>query len=108
MAYSSTTERAAASEQLIVNAILPGLHGVKPNRGRDGWSFYCPLDHRKQNAPAAIWVNDDGWISGPLLRLSPQRRAAGTPGSAPPAPPVRIATSGAAPITCAAAPAATH
>ena len=63
MAYSSTTERAAASEQLIVNAILPGLHGVKPNRGRDGWSFYCPLDHRKKNAPAAIWVNDDGWIS---------------------------------------------
>ena len=63
MAYSSTTERAAASEQLIVNAILPGLHGVKPNRGRDGWSFYCPLDHRKQTAPAAIWVNDDGWVS---------------------------------------------
>ena len=63
MAYFSTTERAATSEQLIVNAILPGLHGVKPNRGRDGWSFYCPLDHRKQNAPAAIWVNDDGWIS---------------------------------------------
>ena len=62
MAYSSTTERAAVSEQLIVNAILPGLHGVKPNRGRDGWSFHCPLDHRKQNAPAAIWVNDDGWI----------------------------------------------
>ena len=63
MAYSSTTERAAVSEQLIVNAILPGLHGVKPDRGRDGWSFHCPLDHRKKTAPAAIWVNDDGWIS---------------------------------------------
>ena len=63
VAYSNTTERAAASEQLIVNTILPGLHGVKPDRGRDGWSFHCPLDHRKQNAPAAIWVSDDGWIS---------------------------------------------
>ena len=63
MAYSSTTERSAASEQLIVSAILPGLRGVKSNRSKDGWSFFCPLDHRKKNAPAAIWVNDDGWIS---------------------------------------------
>ena len=63
MAYSSTTERSAASEQLIVTAILPGLRGVKSNRSKDGWSFFCPLDHRKKNAPAAIWVNDDGWIS---------------------------------------------
>ena len=55
VAYSSTTERAAASEQLIVNAILPGLRGVKPNRGRAGWSFHCPLDHRKESAPASIW-----------------------------------------------------
>ena len=34
MAYSTTTERAAASEQLIINAILPGLRGVKDNRTR--------------------------------------------------------------------------
>ena len=63
MAYSTTTERAAASEQLIINAILPGLRGVKDNRIRGGWSFFCPLEHRKKNAPAAIWVNDEGWIS---------------------------------------------
>ena len=63
MAYSNTTERAAASEQLIINDILPCLRGVKPNRSKDGWSFFCPLDHRKKNAPAVIWVNDEGWIS---------------------------------------------
>ena len=63
MAYSTTTERAAASEQLIINAILPGLRGVKANRVQRGWSFFCPLEHRKKNAPAAIWVNDEGWIS---------------------------------------------
>jgi len=63
VAYSTTTERAAASEQLIINAILPGLRGVKANRIRGGWSFFCPLEHRKKNAPAAIWVNDEGWIS---------------------------------------------
>ena len=62
MTYS-TTERAAASERLIIDAILPGLHGVKPNRARGGWSFFCPLEHRKKTAPAAIWVNDEGWIS---------------------------------------------
>ena len=63
MAYSTTTERAAASEQLIINAILPGLRGVKDNRIRGGWSFFCPLEHRKKTAPAAIWVNEEGWIS---------------------------------------------
>ena len=63
MAYSTTTEQAAASEQLIINAILPDLRGVKPNRSKNGWSFFCPLEHRKKNAPAAIWVNDEGWIS---------------------------------------------
>lgn len=63
VAYSTTTERAAASEQLIINAILPGLRGVRENRIRGGWSFFCPLEHRKKNAPAAIWVNDEGWIS---------------------------------------------
>ena len=63
MAYSTTADRAAASEQLIINAILPGLRGVKENRARGGWSFLCPLEHRKKNAPAAIWVNDEGWIS---------------------------------------------
>ena len=63
MAYSTTTDRAAASEQLIINAILPGLRGVKDNRIRGGWSFFCPLEHRKKDAPAAIWVNDEGWIS---------------------------------------------
>ena len=63
MAHSSTTERAAASEQLIIDAILPSLRGVKENRARGGWSFFCPLEHRKQNAPAAIWVTDEGWIS---------------------------------------------
>ena len=63
MAYSNTAERAAASERLIVNAILPGLRGVKQSRSQRGWNFFCPLDHRKKNAAAAIWVNDDGWIS---------------------------------------------
>ena len=62
MAYS-TTERAAASEQLIVHRILPGLRGAKPNRAKGGWDFFCPLEHRKQNAPATIWVNEEGWIS---------------------------------------------
>lgn len=63
MAYSTTTERATVSEQLIINTILPGLRGVKDNRIRGGWSFFCPLEHRKKNAPAAIWVNDEGWIN---------------------------------------------
>ena len=63
MTHSSTTERATASEHLIINAILPELRGVKPNRSQRGWSFFCPLEHRKKSAPAAIWVNDDGWIS---------------------------------------------
>ena len=63
MAYSTTTDRAAASEQLIINAILPSLRGVKANRIRGGWSFFCPLEHRKKDAPAAIWVNEEGWIS---------------------------------------------
>ena len=63
VAHSTTTERAAASEQLIINAILPSLRGVRDNRVRGGWSFFCPLEHRKKNAPAAIWVNDEGWIS---------------------------------------------
>ena len=63
MAYSNTAERAAASEQLIVNAILPGLRGVKQSRSQRGWNFFCPLDHRKKDAAAAIWVNDEGWIS---------------------------------------------
>ncbi len=52
-----------SDRELIVTAILPGLRGVKSNQSKDGWSFFCPLDHRKKNAPAAIWVNDDGWIS---------------------------------------------
>ena len=60
--YISIVERAAASERLIVDSILPGLHGVRPSRSKGGWSFFCPLEHRKQNAPAAIWVNDEGWI----------------------------------------------
>ena len=63
MAYSTIADRAAASEQLIVHAILPDLRGVKPNRSKTGWSFFCPLEHRKKNAPAAIWVNAEGWIS---------------------------------------------
>ena len=63
MAYSTTGDRAAESEQLIISAILPHLKGVKPNRVRGGWNFFCPLEHRKKNAPAAIWVNDEGWIS---------------------------------------------
>ena len=60
--YSTIAERAAASQQLIVGSILPDLSGVKPNRSKSGWSFFCPLEHRKKNAPAAIWVNDEGWI----------------------------------------------
>lgn len=63
MAYSTITDRAAASEHLIINAILPELRGVKPNSIKGGWSFFCPLEHRKKNAPAAIWVNDEGWVT---------------------------------------------
>ena len=63
MAHHTTTERAAASEQLITHHILPGLRGVKPNRAKGGWDYFCPLEHRKQNAPATIWVNEQGWIS---------------------------------------------
>ena len=63
MVHHTTTQRAAASEQLITNTILPGLRGVKPDRIKGGWTFFCPLEHRKKNAPAAIWVNEAGWIS---------------------------------------------
>ena len=63
MDYHTTAQRAAASEQLITHAILPGLTGVKTNSAKGGWSFHCPLEHRKKNAPAAIWVNEEGWIS---------------------------------------------
>ena len=63
MNQTSIRERAAESEQLILDAILPTLRGVKPNRAKGGWSFHCPLEHRKQNAPAVIWVNEEGWIS---------------------------------------------
>ncbi len=59
MTYSTIADRAAASEQLIVNAILPNLRGVKSNRSKTGWNFFCPLEHRKKNAPAAIWVNGE-------------------------------------------------
>ena len=41
----------------------PGLRGVKANRSRSGWSFCCPLEHRKKSAPAVIWVNDEVWVS---------------------------------------------
>ena len=113
MAYSSTTERAAVSEHLITNAILPSLRGVKQSRSQRGWSFFCPLEHRKKNAPAEIWVNDEGWISvhcfdcrrndelrealvAPHLRDIPLPAAVPRPSSAPPRPqqkaayPVRI------------------
>ena len=63
MDHHTTAQRSAASEQLITHSILPNLRGVKPNRTRGGWNFFCPLEHRKTNAPAAIWVNDQGWIS---------------------------------------------
>lgn len=63
VAHSIVQERAAASQRLIVDRILPGLTGVGPNRSKGGWSFFCPLAHRKKNAPAVIWVNDEGWIS---------------------------------------------
>ena len=63
MSHSNTTERAAVSERLIINDILPGLRGVKQNRSRRGWGFFCPLEHRKKNASAAIWVNEEGWIA---------------------------------------------
>lgn len=39
------------------------MRGAEDNRIRGGWSFFCPLEHRKKNASAAIWVNDEGWIS---------------------------------------------
>ena len=91
MAYSTTTERAAASEQLIINAILPGLRGVKPNRIKGGWNFFCPLEHRKKTAPAAIWVNDEGWISVHCFDCRRRRRATPSPGGPAPSRPTSAA-----------------
>lgn len=59
----SIQDRAAESERLIIDRILPHLSGVKQSRGRNHWAFYCPLGHRKKNASAAIWVNEAGWVS---------------------------------------------
>lgn len=63
MSSSTTRERAAESERLIVNDILPHLRGVRQGSARTHWTFYCPLNHRKKNASAAIWVDEEGWIS---------------------------------------------
>lgn len=63
MSSSSTRDRATESELLIVNNILPHQRGVRQGRARTHWTFYCPLNHRKKDASAAIWVNEDGWIS---------------------------------------------
>ena len=62
MSSLTTQDRAAESERLIVERILPHLNGVKQGRAANHWTFYCPLSHRKKNASAAIWVDDDGWI----------------------------------------------
>lgn len=62
MSSSTIQDRAAESQDLISNHILPLLRGVKQGRSPTEWTFYCPLAHRKKNAAAAIWVDKDGWI----------------------------------------------
>ena len=41
----------------ILQTILPSLDGVT-NKGTDRYGFYCPLGHRKRDAPAEIWIDD--------------------------------------------------
>ena len=45
----------------VLAAILPGLDGVV-RRGGDRYSFFCPLEHRKSNAAAEIWLDAEGMI----------------------------------------------
>ena len=56
------SERSGVSRSVIVERILPSLNGVREQRSRSGWSFFCPLAHRKRDASAVIWVDGDGWI----------------------------------------------
>ncbi len=64
-AVSSSTiqERATESQHLVVHHVLPGLRGVKQGRNSTHWTFFCPLAHRKKDPAAAIWIDDEGWIS---------------------------------------------
>ena len=63
MSSASSRDRANQSLDLIVNSILPELQGVRSGRSSTEWTFYCPLEHRKRNASAVIWLDDEGWIS---------------------------------------------
>lgn len=56
-------DRAAVSRSLVVHAILPTLRGVRARPGRAAWSFHCPLEHRKSDASASIWIDPDGWVA---------------------------------------------
>ena len=60
---ASSQDRANQSLGLIVNSILPHLRGVRPGRRSTEWTFHCPLEHRKSNASAVIWLDEEGWIS---------------------------------------------
>jgi len=60
---ASSQDRANQSLNLIISSILPELQGVRPGRSSREWTFYCPLEHRKRNPSAVIWVDEEGWIS---------------------------------------------
>ena len=62
MSSSSIQDRATESHHLIITDILPRLGGAKQGRSPAHWAFYCPLPHRKKNAAAAIWIDDEGRI----------------------------------------------
>jgi hypothetical protein len=79
MAYSTITERTAVSERLIIDAILPSLHGVKPNRSQRGWSFFCPLPPQEERGGCDLGERR-GLDQCPLFRLPSQRRTAESPG----------------------------
>ena len=46
----------------ILQTILPSLDGVT-NKGTDRYGFYCPLGHRKRDAPAEIWIDKEGKVA---------------------------------------------
>lgn len=50
------------SDVVISQAMLSPLEGVKSN-GSDRYTFHCPLSHRKKDARAEIWLDDNGKIA---------------------------------------------
>ena len=45
----------------VLSDVLAGLEGVT-RRDADRYSFHCPLEHRKPNASAEIWLDAEGRI----------------------------------------------